>query len=174
MRPCRLLLSHCKRMGMSQIHNFSFMGWRSHSPNIPCLTGVQPGASPSPDKVIKKLWKLPQDGLKHSHGQNVDFFFFLLLQAGAGARKPRKREKNAFFFFLPQSASSMAKVRARQRTHTAPKGPSYEHHDQLLWHLLTYCYFIFFCILITRSQKFLPNGKAGNQFFLQQSQFHKC
>lgn len=173
MRPCRLLLSHCKRMGMSQIHNFSFMGWRSHSPNIPCLTGVQPGASPSPDKVIKKLWKLLQDGLKHSHGQNVDFFFSCFCRLVQEPESPEKGGKMPFFF-LPQAASSTAKVRARQRTHTAPKGPSYEHHDQLLWHLLTYRYFIFFCILITRSQKFLPNGKAGNQFFLQQSQFHKC
>lgn len=119
MRPCRLLLSYCKRMGMSQIHNFSFMGWRSHSPNIPCLTGVQPGASPSPDKVIKKLWKLPQDGLKHSHGQNVDFFFFLLLQAGAGARKPRKREKNAIFFSCHRLQA--ARPRSEQgRGHTQP------------------------------------------------------
>lgn len=99
MRPCRLLLSHCKRMGMSQIHNFSFMGWRSHSPNIPCLTGVQPGASPSPDKVIKKLWKLPQDGLKHSHGQNVDFFFFFCFcRLVQEPESPEKGKKMPFFF----------------------------------------------------------------------------
>lgn len=97
MRPCSLLLSYCKRMGMSQIHNFSFMEWRSQSPNIPCLTRVHPGASPSSDKVIKKLWKLSQDGLKHSHGKNADFFF-LLLQAAAGVRKPRKKCKKSHFF----------------------------------------------------------------------------
>lgn len=160
---------------MSQIHNFSFMGWRSHSPNIPCLTGVQPGASPSPDKVIKKTLETASRWIKTFPWSKCRFFFFFSAFAGwCRSQKAQKKGEKCHFFFLPQAASSTAKVRARQRTHTAPKGPSYEHHDQLLWHLLTYCYFIFFCILITRSQKFLPNGKAGNQFFLQQSQFHKC
>lgn len=72
------------------------------------------------------------------------------------------------FFFLPEAAGSTAKDRARQRTHAATKGPGYEHHSQLLYN------FFFSCILITQLQKFLPNGKAVNQFFLQQGQPHKC
>lgn len=120
MRPCRLLLSHCKRMGMSQIHNFSFMGWRSHSPNIPCLTGVQPGASPSPDKVIKKTLETASRWIKTFPWSKCRFFFFfLLLQAGAGARKPRKREKNAIFFSCHRLQA--ARPRSEQgRGHTQP------------------------------------------------------
>lgn len=119
MRPFRLLLSHCKRMGMSQIHNFSFMGWRSHSPNIPCLTGVQPGASPSPDKVIKKLWKLPQDGLKHSHGQNVDFFFSCFCRLVQEPESPEKGRKMPFFFSCHRLQAAWPRSE-QGRGHTQP------------------------------------------------------
>lgn len=71
-----------------------------------------------------------------------------------------------------KNAGSTAKDRTRQRTHADTK--------DLATNTTTSCsgivfsFFFFFCILITRSQKFLPNGKARNQFFLQQGQFHKC
>lgn len=42
-----------------------------------------------------------------------------------------------------------------------------KHHKQLLWDS-------FFCTLIIQPLKFLPNGNAENQFFLQQGQLRKC
>lgn len=99
MRPCRLLLSHCKRMGMSQIHNFSFMGWRSHSPNIPCLTGVQPGASPSPDKVIKKTLETASRWIKTFPWSKCRFFFFsCFCRLVQELENPEKGRKMPFFF----------------------------------------------------------------------------
>lgn len=127
-------------MGMSQIHNFSFMIWRSRSPNIPCLTGVHPGASPSSDKVIKKPLKTASRWIKTFPWSKCRFFFFSAFAGWCGSQKAQKKCKKSLFFSLPQAASSIAKVRTRQRTHcqrTRLRVP-----DPLA-STYRYCYFIF-------------------------------
>lgn len=75
-------------------------------------------------------------------------------------QKDQKKGKK-WIFFLPQAAGSTAKDRERQRTHIAAKGPSYEHHNQLLWDLL---FFFSSAFLLHDRRSFFLTGKLETSF----------